>query len=118
MREALNRAATQLKYPQNRGIPIKRINTHPLRIGGANALALAGYNKQQQIQKMGRWRVETFLEYVCNGMAEYTAGMLHNMAKAFGFVSLEGGIYTDAMDTVIDAEYDVNVSEGELAAAA
>jgi hypothetical protein len=51
---ALKSAATELQYPTNKGIPITRINTHSLRSGGANALALAGYS-DTQIQKMGRW---------------------------------------------------------------
>ncbi len=50
---ALKSAATELQYPTNKGIPIPRINTHSLRSGGANALALAGYS-DTQIQKMGR----------------------------------------------------------------
>ena len=52
---ALKMAATSLEYPIIKGIPIDRINTHSLRGGGANALALAGYS-DTQIQKMGRWR--------------------------------------------------------------
>jgi hypothetical protein len=40
---ALKHAATELKYPTTKGIPIECINTHSLRSGGANALALAGY---------------------------------------------------------------------------
>ena len=52
---ALKLAAATLQYPATKGIPIHRINTHSLRSGGANALALAGYS-DTQIQKMGRWR--------------------------------------------------------------
>jgi hypothetical protein len=55
---ALKMAATSLEYPILKGIPIDRINTHSLRGGGANALALAGYS-DTQIQKMGRWRGAT-----------------------------------------------------------
>ncbi len=51
---ALKLAATALEYPILKGIPIDHINTHSLRSGGANALALAGYS-DTQIQKMGRW---------------------------------------------------------------
>ena len=50
---ALKLAAVELQYQTNKGIPIDRINTHSLRSGGANALALAGYSNMQ-IQKMGR----------------------------------------------------------------
>ncbi len=39
---ALKSAAVELQYCANKRIPISRINTHSLRSGGANALALAG----------------------------------------------------------------------------
>lgn len=109
IRSALKTAAGALNYPTQRNIPISKIDTHSLRIGGANALALAGYSKQQ-IQKMGRWRGETFLEYVREGMAEYTVGMSEKMAKAFSFVSLEGGVMSDVTESVLEADYNVNVS--------
>jgi hypothetical protein len=67
VQKALKAAATALNYPMTRNIPIERIDTHSLQIGGANALSLSGYSKQQ-IQKMGGWRGETFLEYVREGM--------------------------------------------------
>ncbi len=51
---ALKRVATVLDYPIAKSIPIKRIDTHSLRSGGANALSLAGCS-DTQIQKMGRW---------------------------------------------------------------
>jgi hypothetical protein len=44
---ALKLAATELQYPTNKGIPITQINTHSLRSGGANALALTGYSDTQ-----------------------------------------------------------------------
>jgi hypothetical protein len=109
IRKGLKAAAAALNYPTHRNIPISKIDTHSCRIGGANALALAGYSKQQ-IQKMGRWRGETFLEYVREGMAEYTVGMAEQMAKHFSFVSLEGGVYSDVTDSVVFADYNVNVS--------
>ena len=56
---ALKMEARVLEYPILKGIPIKRINTHSLRSGGGNALALSGYS-DTQIQKMGRWRGATF----------------------------------------------------------
>ena len=60
---ALKSAAVELQYLTNKGIPIKRINTHSLCSGGANALVLAGY-LDMQIQKMGRWQGATFKEYI------------------------------------------------------
>jgi hypothetical protein len=47
---ALKLVAKALEYPILKGIPIECINTHLLRSGGANALALAGYS-DTQIQK-------------------------------------------------------------------
>ena len=61
--KALKRAAATLQYPLYRVIPIDRIDTHSLRIGGACALALNGFS-EMHIQKMGRWRGDTFKEYV------------------------------------------------------
>jgi hypothetical protein len=65
IRQGLKLAASALEYPEFRGIPIERIDMHSLRIGGANALHLAGYT-DREIQKMGRWRGETFKEYDCS----------------------------------------------------
>ncbi len=40
-------AAEMLNYPEERGIPIARVDTHSLRGGGAMALALNGYSDTQ-----------------------------------------------------------------------
>jgi hypothetical protein len=48
--KGLKLAAHILRYPTTRRIPIKQIDTHSLRSGGANALALSGYS-DTQIQK-------------------------------------------------------------------
>jgi len=47
----------------------ERVDTHSLRSGGANALALAGYT-ETQIQKMGRWKGATFKEYIVNVVSD------------------------------------------------
>ena len=114
VRVALKLAAGVLDYPAARGIPIERIDTHSLRIGGANALSLAGY-KKHEIQKMGRWRGETFLEYISDSLSEFSEGMSKKMAKCFGYVSLAGGAFTDVTDTVVAEEYTVNVSSAAAA---
>ena len=76
--KALKLAATLLEYPEKWGIPIELIDTHSLRCGGANALALLGYS-DTQIQKMGRWRGATFKEYIREQLACYSEGMTTNM---------------------------------------
>jgi hypothetical protein len=109
VRSSLKTAAAVLDYPSQRGIPIDRIDTHSLRIGGANALSLSGYSKQQ-IQKMGRWRGETFLEYIRESLSDFSAGMSKKMSKCFGFVCLEGGVYSDVTDVCLGSQYNVHVS--------
>lgn len=109
IRAALKVAAAALDYPAARGIPIDRIDTHSLRIGGANALSLNGYSKKE-IQKMGRWRGETFLEYIRESLASFSEGMSTRMKKNFGFVSLESGVYNDVTDAVIASDYNTNMS--------
>ena len=100
----LKLAAHSLEYPLVKGIPIDRINTHSLRSGGANALALAGYS-DTQIQKMGRWRGATFKEYTCNEFACFSTGMSRDMKTKFGFFNVSGNAFSDITDACINAEY-------------
>ncbi len=109
LRTALKLTATALDYPATRGIPVERIDTHSLRIGGANALSLAGYS-DRQIQKMGRWRGETFKEYVREQLSNFSEGMSASMQKTFGFVNVEGGVFHDITETVLTLPYSVAVS--------
>lgn len=99
---ALKSAATALQYPTKKGIPIQRVNTHSLRSGGANALALAGYS-DTQIQKMGRWRGATFKEYIREELAYYAEGMSKDMRQQFNFVNIAGNAFHDITDDVIMA---------------
>ncbi len=94
---ALKMAARALEYPILKDIPIDRINTHSLRSGGANALALSGYS-DTQIQKMGCWRGAVFKEYVRNELACFSSGMSSDMKKKFGFVNLAGNAFSDITD--------------------
>jgi hypothetical protein len=91
---ALKSAAVELQYPTCKGIPIERINTHSLRSGWANALALAGYS-DTQIQKMGRWRGATFKEYIRVELACYATGMSKDMKRKFNFVNIAGNAFTE-----------------------
>ena len=115
IRTALKLAAAALDYPA-RGMPIDRIDTHSLRGGGANALSLAGYS-DTQIQKMGRWRGETFKTYIREQLSNFSVGMSKSMKKMFGFVNVEGGtgIGYDITASVIGMEYNVGVSNGASA---
>ena len=71
-----------LDYPALRAIPIRRIDTHSLRIGGACALALSGF-LDMHIQKMGRWKGETFKEYVREELHCFSTGMSRAMKQCY-----------------------------------
>ena len=77
---ALKMAALVLDYPA-RGFPIDRIDTHSLRLGGANALSLAGYS-DRQIQKMGHWKGSTFKEYIREELHVFSEGMSCDMNES------------------------------------
>ena len=102
--QALKAAAFALQYPSTRGIPIEGIDTHSLRSGGANALALSGYS-DTQIQKMGRWRGKTFKEYIRENLDCYSAGMSTKMKMKFKFVNVAGNAYTDITELCMNTEY-------------
>jgi len=97
IREAVKLAARSLDYEGTRGTPIKLINTHSLRIGGACALAFAGYD-DTQICKMGRWRSQAFREYIRENCSNYAEGMSKAMKKCHYFVNIDSGTYTDVSD--------------------
>jgi hypothetical protein len=52
MRASIKWAAKELDYFGNKGIPDAQVDTHSLRIGGANALSLSGYSDRQITKKM------------------------------------------------------------------
>ena len=107
--KSLKLAATILQYPSTRGIPIDRIDTHSLRSGGANALALSGYS-DTQIQKMGRWKGATFKEYIREELACYSAGITTNMKRNFKFVNISGNAYHDVTAECVVEDYNINIA--------
>ena len=104
IRLSLKQAACALHYPEQKGIPINRIDTHSLRSGGANALSLAGFS-DREIQKMGRWRSATFKEYIREELACFSEGMSTKMKHRFAFVNIAGGVYQDITDQVVPLPY-------------
>ena len=104
IRLSLKQAARALQYPEQKGIPIDRVDTHSLRSGGANALSLAGFS-DREIQKMGRWRSATFKEYIREELACFSEGMSKQMRHRFAFVNIVGGVYSDITDQVVLLPY-------------
>jgi hypothetical protein len=113
---ALKRAASVLDYPIAKGIPIKRIDTHSLCSGGANALSLAGFS-DTQIQKTGRWRGATFKEYVRKELASFSEGMSTKMKQKFHFVNVAGNSMYDVTEAIIASEYNVHATPEHAAVA-
>jgi hypothetical protein len=111
---ALKAAATVLDYPNAKGIPINRIDTHSLRSGGANTLSLVGY-LDTHIQKMGCWQGATFKEYICMELACFLEGMSTSMKKQFNFVNITGNAFNTITDDLIKREYEVDVSAASAA---
>jgi hypothetical protein len=109
IRQSLKYAATVLNYPENKGIPIERVDTHSLRSGGANALLLSGYS-DREIQKMGRWRSATFMTYIREELSCFSAGMSTRMKTKFNFVNITGGVYTDITPTLVNLPYTTNAT--------
>jgi hypothetical protein len=109
IRASLKLAASTLDYPATRGIPIERVDTHSLRIGGANALSLAGYS-DHHIQKLGRWQGKTFKEYVRRQLSTFSKGMSSSLQKTFGFVNVEGGAFHDITDILLTLPYSTHGS--------
>ena len=67
------------------------------------------------IQKMGRWRGETFKEYVREQLHTFSEGMSRSMKKMFGFVNVEGGVFHDITSTVVAMAYNSNVETAQAA---
>ncbi len=99
-KKALKSAATELHYPTNKEIPITRINTHSLRSGSANALALAGCS-DTQIQKMGCWRGATFKKKIREELACYAQNMSRDMKQKFNFVNIAGNAFKETPDDTL-----------------
>jgi hypothetical protein len=100
-------AAMLLQYPAMWGIPIACIDTHLIRSGGANALALLGYS-DTQIQKTGLWKVATFKEYIREELACYSTGMSTSMKQNFKFVNISGNAYQDMTQKCMTNKYNIN----------
>ena len=69
---------------------------------------LNGYS-DREIMKMGRWRGETFKEYIHESLSAFSVGMSKSMKKTFQFVNVRGGVDFDVMDVtdvMINSPYD------------
>ena len=103
-----------VRYPKRKGIPVECVDTHSLRGGGANALALSGYS-ETAIQKMGRWKWATFKEYIREELANYADGMSTAMKTKFNFMNVAGNAFRDITETVLTMEYNTEFNHAGAA---
>ena len=55
---------------------------------------------------MGQWRGETFKEYASEQPSSFLEGMSASMSTTFSFVNVEGGVWIDVTDAMINLAYD------------
>ena len=77
--KTLKTAVTALHLEQN-GITTDMVSSHSLRAGGATAMKMHGYS-DTRIQKMGRWRGATFLQYIHHQIQAFSKGISRKMNK-------------------------------------
>ena len=49
---------------------------------------------------MGRWRGESFKEYIRELLVVFSKGMSKNMKQKFNFVNVEGGVNSDIVEVL------------------
>ena len=86
MRNAIRHTAQDLNLHEN-GIDPDLIGSHSLRAGGAMALKLQGVS-DTIIQKQGRWRSVTFLQYIHTQIAHLTKDLSTKMSTVLKFQNI------------------------------
>jgi hypothetical protein len=82
---ALKAAVTKLNMKQH-GFQVAQISSHSLRAGGAMALHLNNV-PTHTIRKMDRWSSDTFLDYIHEQIAVFSAGLATAMGKISFFIT-------------------------------
>ena len=57
---------------------------------------------------MGRWKGETFKEYIHKELACYLECMTKNMKRNFKFVNMSGNAYHDVTTKCFEEDYNIN----------
>jgi hypothetical protein len=74
----------------NQGYPLHRIGAHSIRASGAMGLKLNGV-EDSSIQKLGRWRSQTWLTYLHSQISHLTSGLSTRMANPIRFYNIGAG---------------------------
>jgi hypothetical protein len=78
------RTTARIHGASNTGYPPDNVGTHSIRSGAAMALFLA-QEPTTNIQLLGRWSSEAFLDYIRPQEMEWTAGLSHSMTSSTKF---------------------------------
>jgi hypothetical protein len=90
----LKKAVLATKLDRKGFLPAN-ISSHSLRAGGAMAMHLNGISSHQ-IRKMGRWSSDTFLMYIHEQVAAFSAGISRKMATEIGWQNIEGPAFVES----------------------
>jgi hypothetical protein len=72
-----------------KGFPPAAVSSHSLRAGGAMAMHL-NHIDRDTIRKQGRWSSDTFLMYIHEQIAAFSAGLSSRMSQGIGWFNIEG----------------------------
>jgi hypothetical protein len=72
-----------------KGFPPEAVSSHSLRAGGAMAMHL-NHIDRDTIRKQGRWSSDTFLMYIHEQIAAFSAGLSSKMSRNIGWFNMEG----------------------------
>jgi hypothetical protein len=77
-----------------KGFPPDAVNSHSLRAGGAMDMHL-NHIEWNTIRKQGRWSSDTFLMYIHEQSAAFSAGVFSRMSQGVGWFHIEGPTITN-----------------------
>jgi hypothetical protein len=83
------KAATKALKLHLSGFSADLVSSHSLRAGGAMAMKLNGEDRDT-IRKQGRWSSDTFLMYIHEQIAAFSAGISKRMSRHIPFLNLKG----------------------------
>jgi hypothetical protein len=83
------KSAVRSLHLDKKGFPPEAVSSHSLRAGGAMAMHLNNIDRDT-IRKQGRWSSDTFLMYIHEQIAAFSAGLSAKMSRNIGWFNMEG----------------------------
>ena len=89
------KTAVRALHLDKKGFPPEAVSSHSLRAGGAMAMHLNNIDRDT-ICKQGRWSSDTFLMYIHEQIAAFSAGLSKKMSRQTGWFNMEGPSITQS----------------------